>query len=149
LLVGLALLFCGCTEQAGETTSVEEGKDAIRPGRVEDVQINRDLGPEEARQALIEMIEHRGDHQVSFLALALPQVKAFGQGKAKRDEIRVETEGEVQIGPFCCELKERRFNAVMLFPKALRHRDNFWTGVFERSPSGKWRAKITSFKSGH
>jgi len=128
LLLAVPVLCSGCWDRAGAP---------------EDAQVNQTLGADEARLALIEMIQRSEEENVRFLKRRLAQLEI-------RDQIRVERGSETRIGDFWCDLKKRQFLASISDPPDHRKRYHWWEyrweGVFEQSSDGKWRAKITHYE---
>jgi hypothetical protein len=93
---------------------------------------SRSLGPEEARKAL-EELHARPDKDVSHPDWLPPLVN---------ENIRRLAPGEITIGAWLCDLNNKTFQVSVEFPGAHRHRINSWTGVFERTAKGGWRARI-------
>jgi hypothetical protein len=96
--------------------------------------------PDEARQALLDMIEqHQGD---IFMGHFLPVTDL------KTAKIEHDASDQVRIGRWTCNLKEATFDVVVQFPNAPHHAYNEWHGVFQRSPEGKWQARVSEGSSG-
>jgi hypothetical protein len=66
----------------------------------------------------------------------------------KDEPIEVVGPDEIAVGGWTCNLKEKTFHASFAFPDAPRHKQNHVTGVFQRTPDGKWVAKVTQSQSG-
>ena|ERR1022692_793802 len=66
----------------------------------------------------------------------------------KDEPIQVVNADEIAVGGWTCNLKEKTFHASFAFPEAFRHKHNQVSGVFERTPDGKWVAKVTDSSSG-
>ena len=66
----------------------------------------------------------------------------------KDEPIEILNPDEIAVGGWTCNLKEKTFHASFSFPDAPRHKFNEVTGVFERTPAGKWVAKVTDSNSG-
>jgi hypothetical protein len=130
-LVLVLSLGAGCHgEQAQEKTAFD-GDQSAEPI----------LTPEDARTALIEMFDRPddGNYRRDFLEELLPDLK--------KEPIKRQDADHITIGPWRCNLTRRWWSAELLFPNAPRHRMNHWSGEFELSADGKWRAKVTSFES--
>jgi hypothetical protein len=89
----------------------------------------REISAEEARQALIEMIEHTSEGAIKW---TLPDVKI-----AKITPSAVGGQW-LDIGPWACYLKEQTFSLRGGGASYFLCR-----GVLERSKDGKWQARIT------
>ena len=66
----------------------------------------------------------------------------------KDEPIRIINADEMELGVWECNLKKKTFHASAHFPEAIHHKTNHVRGVFERTPDGKWVAKVTGSKSG-
>jgi len=66
----------------------------------------------------------------------------------KNEPITFLNANEITVGEWNCNLKEKTFHVFQAFPEAIRHKQNEVSGVFERTPGGKWVAKVTDAKSG-
>jgi hypothetical protein len=69
--------------------------------------------------------------------------------EAKTAPIQVLDDGTCEVGLWHCHLANRTFDGTVIYPKAHYHHFNQWQGVFERTPEGKWRAKVTGSSSAH
>jgi hypothetical protein len=101
-----------------------------------DSKVNRNsplLGPEDARKAL-EDLRANPSKNVSHPDWLPPLIN---------EDIRQVAPDEITIGKWHCDLRKKTFGVSVEFPQARRHRLNFWTGLFERTPTGGWRARIT------
>jgi hypothetical protein len=97
-----------------------------------------ELTAEEARKALIEMLERPGE-DVGWLERLSADLEEPAEDKG---------EGKVEIGRWRCDLKEKTFRADVHFPKAHYHRHNFYRGEFRWTRNG-WRAEVTGGESLH
>ena len=120
-------LVSGCS---GGTTSAP-------PAETNDREEKLVLTAEEARQALIEMVEN--DERGSFLELLLPTLRT--------DKVEIKDKGTATLGRWRCDLAKRTFHTSIRFPRATRHQFNQWSGVFTQSSDGKWKAKVTKSRS--
>jgi hypothetical protein len=97
----------------------------------------RELTGEEARKALLELARTRfkpvGTHSGYW-----PEMLA-----RYLEDCKIESEGnhEIRIGVWKCDLREHSFHANLHFPE-----ESFECGgVIERSPEGKWVARMTGW----
>jgi len=120
-----ALLLGGCS------------RDEPAPPAADAVTV-RELTAEEARTALLELAKTAKDDWLGSLATDLAN-----------DRIERENGYRIRIGRWECDLSEKWFNATLVFPKAHFHHHNTWSGVIERSPRGKWVARVTEETSAH
>jgi hypothetical protein len=67
--------------------------------------------------------------------------------RPKDEPIEFRSADEIAIGIWNCNLKEKTFHAFAHYPKAKIHRINDVSGVFQRTPGGKWVAKVTHSRS--
>jgi hypothetical protein len=119
-----ALFLCGCSRD-------EPAPRGTDPATV------RELTAEEARAALLDMIEHNpGEFHFDWIPSQL-----------KAAPIRRDDDGAVWIGHWECHLEKRQFNLDLHNPEAERHKHIWYRGVFQQSPQGKWTARLTN--SGH
>ena len=99
------------------------------------VVVRNTLGPEEARNALLEMIQREINDDVrisiDFLRTDVDLLEAATPE---------ECEGTVRLGAWSCDLQGRRFSVSKQGPGFILHAK----GVFVRGPNGKWIAKINT-----
>jgi hypothetical protein len=69
--------------------------------------------------------------------------------RPKDEPIEFLNADEIAVGIWRCNLKEKTFEASAFFPQAIRHKRNDVSGVFERTPDGKWVAKVKESSSAH
>ena len=98
------------------------------------------LTPEGARKALLEIFDHEEKINWGFLPVLGPELQ--------KEPMSLLGDGEIKIGHWRINLKDRTFHARLLFPNAFRHRHNRWEGVFLMGKDGRWRAKLTMSESG-
>ena len=87
------------------------------------------LDAEEARQALIAMVEKSND----------PCLRA-GIARLKTDMARMTGNGRISIGKWDIDLARATFVLTLIKEPDFLHT---YSGVFERSSDGKWKARIT------
>ncbi len=95
-----------------------------------------ELTPEQARQALMAMLEKSEASTPSYLPLLLPRLQA-------EPIVSGDQPGQIAIGPWWCHLPKKIFTVTLSFPRAFRMQVEESGGVFERSGDGRWRARIT------
>jgi hypothetical protein len=93
--------------------------------------VSRAPSADEARQALISMVE-KSDHQ--DLKMSLQNLRV--------DRVVERDDGAVDIGRWRCNLASRRFVVTVVAGPIFAE----YTGAFSVAPDGKWRAEITGEK---
>jgi hypothetical protein len=104
-----------------------------------EAQASKKITPKEAHAALID-VDSAGHERTGMGWWVL--IRAAKTAPIERLE-----DGSCEIGGWHCNLAEGRFEGAVYYPKALRHKNNEWYGVFERTTKGKWRAKVTHSRS--
>lgn len=136
LFITIAFLpvLTGCLGERKEPEAkVQDAQDAGQNTKVNGK--DQDLTTEIAKRTLLEM-----DFSQVYAGVMIP---------APKDEpITVINADEIAIGGWKCNLKKKTFHAEAFFPEAPRHKINQVIGVFERTPNGKWVAKVTKSSSG-
>jgi len=99
------------------------------------------LTPEAARAALL-TVDGEG-HEFQGMGWKILE------REAKAAPIKVLDERTYELGLWHFNLTDKTFEGTVIFPKAHYHHFNSWHGVFERTPEGKWRAKLTGSSSEH
>jgi hypothetical protein len=66
----------------------------------------------------------------------------------KHEPIQLISAEEIALGPWRCNLKRKSFVGSTFYPDAPRHKHNYVEGVFDRTPAGKWVARVISSGSG-
>jgi hypothetical protein len=89
------------------------------------------IGPEEARKALIAMVEASDD-----------DVLKFGLDRLKRDQVVHTGKETIMIGKWHCDLRKAIFVLSLASDAGLAE----YTGVFQKGEGGRWRAIITQRK---
>jgi hypothetical protein len=116
------LLAIGCVTERKEKDAKEDAKKQAFTAEI-------------AKRVLLEM----DSNQIPFGVWVPPP---------KDEPIEVLNSDEIAVGGWTCNLKEKTFHASFSMPDAVRHKRNEVSGVFERTPAGKWVAKVTNSKSG-
>lgn len=104
-----------------------EGCD-MRRARKSQPSVSRGPSAEEARQALITMVEN-SDRQ--DLKMSLQNLRV--------DRVVQREDGSVEIGQWRCDLAARTFGVGVIAEPIFAE----YTGTFSVEPSGKWQAEIT------
>jgi hypothetical protein len=108
-------------------TSLAEGC-YVRPGFENDPRASRQLTAEQARLALIDMVEKTDTFE---LKVSLEHLRA--------DPAVQRENGMVEIGTWRCNLQTRTFDGGVTTNKVFAH----FQGEFSVTQEGKWRAEIT------
>ena len=124
LEMGLLAAVAGCVSERTEKDAKEHAQQQEQP-----------LTGSDCQKMLLEM-------DASQIP---PGVVAF---PPKDEPIKVVNADKIEVGNWTCNLKEKTFHGSFAFPDAPRHKFNEVRGVFQRTPEGKWVAKVTDSKSG-
>jgi hypothetical protein len=111
------------------------------PSETTETRVDEKLTPEAARKALV-AVDGNG-HEMNGWGWELLY------REAKTATIKAIDENTCEIGLWHCNLANKTFDGTVIFPKAHSHHFNEWHGVFELTPEGKWRAKVTGASSAH
>jgi hypothetical protein len=122
-VVCLGMLFSGCVDDRQEQDAKVDDK-------------GQALTAELATKALLEM-----DWEQIPPGVIVPRPRA--------ERIDFFDAGQFREGNWTCDLKKKTFAIHREYPNAERHKFNDVCGVFERTPGGKWVAKVTDTASGH
>jgi hypothetical protein len=116
------LLFAGCSDERKEPDAKTDDEGLV-------------LTAEMAKRALLEM-----DPRQIPSGVMVPD--------PKDDPVQFISRDEIAVGAWECNLHEKTFQVDAHYPEAIRHQHNHVRGVFQRTPEGKWVAKVTSSTSG-